>query len=42
MRKSVLIRRLGVASFAFFAIKGCLWLVLALIVTNGLIDAPMT
>ena len=40
MRRAI-IRRLGIASFAFFAIKGCLWLVLALVVTTGLIDAPM-
>ncbi len=34
-------RRLGVAGFAFFAIKGCLWLALAGAVSMGLFNSPL-
>ena len=34
-------RRLGYAGFAFFAIKGCLWLVLGAAVSMGLMNSPI-
>lgn len=40
--KQFTLKRFGQLGFAFFAIKGCVWLVIALIVTTGLIDAPYT
>ena len=35
------IKRLGVAGFAFFAIKGCLWLCLAAAASMGLVNVPL-
>ena len=41
MKRVMTLRKLGIVSFTFFAIKGCVWLVIALVVTTGLIDAPV-
>lgn len=41
MKTSATIKRLGVAGFAFFAIKGCLWLVVAAAASMGLFGSPI-
>lgn len=40
MSQCRMIRRLGYAGFAFFAIKGCLWLALAGAASMGLLTLP--
>lgn len=37
MRSTVTLKRVGAAGFAFFAIKGCIWLGLAVAITLGLV-----
>jgi len=37
MRSAITIKRVGAAGFTFFAIKGCIWLGLAAVVSLGLV-----
>lgn len=37
MKSTTTLKRVGAASFAFFAIKGCIWIGIAVAVSLGLI-----